>query len=145
MLLIKNIQFDLRFIYYHLRSIHRIPYGLVVRILAFHAGGPGSIPGVGKFFNKLIKFIDLFWMNEIHLYVFIMLFCIQYMLINNLFKYRVRPHQNDHESFFSGCFWFYLVEKINHHLKSTRFTLLAIIFLKFLKSSTKNFVFIFFF
>ena len=26
----------------------RIPYGLVVRILAFHAGGPGSIPGVGK-------------------------------------------------------------------------------------------------
>ncbi len=25
-----------------------IPYGLVVRILAFHAGGPGSIPGVGN-------------------------------------------------------------------------------------------------
>ena len=24
-----------------------IPYGLVVRIPAFHAGGPGSIPGVG--------------------------------------------------------------------------------------------------
>ena len=23
------------------------PYGLVVRIPAFHAGGPGSIPGVG--------------------------------------------------------------------------------------------------
>ena len=27
-----------------------LPYGLVVRILAFHAGGPGSIPGVGNFF-----------------------------------------------------------------------------------------------
>ena len=25
----------------------RFPYGLVVRIPAFHAGGPGSIPGVG--------------------------------------------------------------------------------------------------
>ena len=24
-----------------------VPYGLVVRILAFHVGGPGSIPGVG--------------------------------------------------------------------------------------------------
>ena len=24
-----------------------VPYGLVVRIPAFHAGGPGSIPGVG--------------------------------------------------------------------------------------------------
>ena len=27
---------------------HKVPYGLVVRILAFHAGGPGSIPGVGR-------------------------------------------------------------------------------------------------
>ena len=27
-----------------------LPYGLVVRILAFHAGGPGSIPGVGRVF-----------------------------------------------------------------------------------------------
>ena len=27
-----------------------IPYGLVVRIPAFHAGGPGSIPGVGASF-----------------------------------------------------------------------------------------------
>ena len=26
-----------------------LPYGLVVRIPAFHAGGPGSIPGVGGF------------------------------------------------------------------------------------------------
>ena len=25
----------------------RFPYGLVVRIPAFHVGGPGSIPGVG--------------------------------------------------------------------------------------------------
>ena len=25
----------------------QVPYGLVVRIPAFHAGGPGSIPGVG--------------------------------------------------------------------------------------------------
>lgn len=28
-------------------SAQRFPYGLVVRIPAFHAGGPGSIPGVG--------------------------------------------------------------------------------------------------
>ena len=27
---------------------HNLPYGLVVRIPAFHAGGPGSIPGVGR-------------------------------------------------------------------------------------------------
>ena len=27
-----------------------VPYGLVVRIPAFHAGGPGSIPGVGGAF-----------------------------------------------------------------------------------------------
>ena len=27
-----------------------IPYGLVVRIPAFHAGGPGSIPGVGALY-----------------------------------------------------------------------------------------------
>ena len=27
--------------------LHPIPHGLVVRIPAFHAGGPGSIPGVG--------------------------------------------------------------------------------------------------
>ena len=27
-----------------------VPYGLVVRIPAFHAGGPGSIPGVGNIF-----------------------------------------------------------------------------------------------
>ena len=26
----------------------QLPYGLVVRIPAFHAGGPGSIPGVGR-------------------------------------------------------------------------------------------------
>ena len=25
-----------------------VPYGLVVRIPAFHAGGPGSIPGMGR-------------------------------------------------------------------------------------------------
>lgn len=32
----------------HLRvGYHVFPYGLVVRIPAFHAGGPGSIPGVG--------------------------------------------------------------------------------------------------
>ena len=28
----------------------RFPYGLVVRIPAFHVGGPGSIPGVGTSF-----------------------------------------------------------------------------------------------
>ncbi len=31
-----------------------LPYGLVVRIPAFHAGGPGSIPGVGTHFLLLI-------------------------------------------------------------------------------------------
>jgi hypothetical protein len=34
-------------LFYFLIRIY-IPYGLVVRIPAFHAGGPGSIPGVGK-------------------------------------------------------------------------------------------------
>jgi hypothetical protein len=33
-----------------------VPYGLVVRILAFHAGGPGSIPGVGRIFCILISY-----------------------------------------------------------------------------------------
>ena len=28
-------------------DVYIFPYGLVVRIPAFHAGGPGSIPGVG--------------------------------------------------------------------------------------------------
>ena len=43
----------------------RIPYGLVVRILAFHAGGPGSIPGVGKFFYSKKHFIFFFkYYNE---------------------------------------------------------------------------------
>ena len=32
---------------YRMALILAIPYGLVVRIPAFHAGGPGSIPGVG--------------------------------------------------------------------------------------------------
>ena len=32
-----------------------LPYGLVVRIPAFHAGGPGSIPGVGTHFHLKTK------------------------------------------------------------------------------------------
>ena len=40
-------QMSISSIRFHLNII---PYGLVVRILAFHAGGPGSIPGVGKYF-----------------------------------------------------------------------------------------------
>ncbi len=40
-------------------AINVIPYGLVVRILAFHAGGPGSIPGVGRFFFTFKKNILL--------------------------------------------------------------------------------------
>ncbi len=32
-----------------------IPYGLVVRIPAFHAGGPGSIPGVGGVFLRFVR------------------------------------------------------------------------------------------
>ena len=37
-----------------------LPYGLVVRIPAFHAGGPGSIPGVGTdiFYISCINFVD---------------------------------------------------------------------------------------
>ena len=37
-----------------------IPYGLVVRIPAFHAGGPGSIPGVGAnyFDTKYVIYIE---------------------------------------------------------------------------------------
>lgn len=31
----------------HMSGTWLIPHGLVVRIPAFHAGGPGSIPGVG--------------------------------------------------------------------------------------------------
>ena len=34
----------------HLQARNRFPYGLVVRIPAFHVGGPGSIPGVGTSF-----------------------------------------------------------------------------------------------
>ena len=39
-------------------SAHRtrslpVPYGLVVRIPAFHAGGPGSIPGVGGVLREI--------------------------------------------------------------------------------------------
>ena len=30
-----------------------VPYGLVVRIPAFHAGGPGSIPGVGGVLDEI--------------------------------------------------------------------------------------------
>lgn len=41
---------------YKTSSIHgsgqNFPYGLVVRIPAFHAGGPGSIPGVGAYFTQ---------------------------------------------------------------------------------------------
>ena len=37
-------------------NISVIPYGLVVRIPAFHAGGPGSIPGVGNFLTKNLNF-----------------------------------------------------------------------------------------
>jgi hypothetical protein len=37
-----------------------VPYGLVVRIPAFHAGGPGSIPGVGKFLFSQLLFMILF-------------------------------------------------------------------------------------
>ena len=33
-----------------------LPYGLVVRIPAFHAGGPGSIPGVGTCFFLLSEY-----------------------------------------------------------------------------------------
>ena len=38
-----------------------IPYGLVVRIPAFHAGGPGSIPGVGGVLTScLCRYLKVF-------------------------------------------------------------------------------------
>ncbi len=39
-----------KYIVYIIRRL-QLPYGLVVRIPAFHAGGPGSIPGVGNIFE----------------------------------------------------------------------------------------------
>ncbi len=51
---------------YHLyRCIRR---GLVVRISAFHAGGPGSIPGVGILFFFLLT---LFFIYSIRLFLFL--------------------------------------------------------------------------
>ena len=41
-----------------------IRYGLVVRISAFHAEGPGSIPGVGIFYTIYIKIIFLMIFNN---------------------------------------------------------------------------------
>ena len=38
-------------------SIMVIPFGLVVRIPGSHPGGPGSIPGMGKFFFLAVNFI----------------------------------------------------------------------------------------
>ena len=39
----------IRFLVYIENGLEQqLPYGLVVRIPAFHAGGPGSIPGVGR-------------------------------------------------------------------------------------------------
>ena len=35
-----------------------LPYGLVVRIPAFHAGGPGSIPGVGTCFCQIQNIVS---------------------------------------------------------------------------------------
>ena len=46
----KRIVRDVVYEYALVHSMSRIPYGLVVRIPAFHAGGPGSIPGVGAQF-----------------------------------------------------------------------------------------------
>ena len=38
-------------------GVPNFPYGLVVRIPAFHAGGPGSIPGVGESYFALPQII----------------------------------------------------------------------------------------
>ena len=47
-----------------------LPYGLVVRIPAFHAGGPGSIPGVGThiLYHTIIA---MSYFQHILLYIFI--------------------------------------------------------------------------
>ena len=46
----KNIPFCNILYNFLTRRSSTIPCGLVVRIPAFHAGGPGSIPGVGNTF-----------------------------------------------------------------------------------------------
>ena len=41
-----------------------LPYGLVVRIPGFHPGGPGSIPGVGRYSSFAVYtgvYIFSFW------------------------------------------------------------------------------------
>ena len=47
------------------RSIIDIRRGLVVRISAFHAGGPGSIPGVGIHFFLPVLFMSGCSLNKI--------------------------------------------------------------------------------
>ena len=42
-----------------------LPYGLVVRIPAFHAGGPGSIPGVGTSLCTIIWILGLVWQMDV--------------------------------------------------------------------------------
>ena len=47
--------------------ISALPYGLVVRIPAFHAGGPGSIPGVGSGFAFSSSIDEGLWNNKMQL------------------------------------------------------------------------------
>ena len=48
-----------------LPDISGLPYGLVVRIPAFHAGGPGSIPGVGTSLCTIIWILGLVWQMDV--------------------------------------------------------------------------------
>ena len=44
------LEYDICYKYLSIVSVQHVPHGLGVRIPAFHAGGPGSIPGVGASF-----------------------------------------------------------------------------------------------
>jgi hypothetical protein len=47
------------FVIKHFFKVLTILLGIVVSALAFYAGGPGSIPGVGKSSNKLFLLLLL--------------------------------------------------------------------------------------
>ena len=50
--------------YTKLVQVGIFPYGLVVRIPAFHVGGPGSIPGMGDFFIFILLYTENNFFNS---------------------------------------------------------------------------------
>ena len=49
-------------------AIPAIPCGLVVRISGFHPDGPGSIPGMGTFYQSTAKKFKLLFVPNSHQY-----------------------------------------------------------------------------